>query len=89
MDGFRYLPQRASGKNPDGLPIGFTKGEAEGNEVYEEISDEWVGLTCAACHTGQIEFNGRKMLIDGAPTMADFEGFMQALVGGDAGDTPG
>ena len=80
MDGFRYLPQRASGKNPDGLPIGFTKGEAEGNEVYEEISDEWVGLTCAACHTGQIEFNGQKMLIDGAPTMADFEGFMQALV---------
>ena len=80
MDGFRYLPQQASGKNPDGLPIGFTKGEAEGNEVYEEISDEWVGLTCAACHTGQIEFNGQKMLIDGAPTMADFEGFMQALV---------
>ncbi len=81
MDGFRYLPQRRTARNPDELPIGFTKGSGRGNDAYAEIADEWLGMTCAACHTGQIEFNGRKMLIDGAPTMADFEGFMQALVG--------
>ncbi len=80
MNGFRYLPQRATAMNPDALPIGFSKDNAKGNEAYAEISDKWLGLTCAACHTGQVEFGSHKMLIDGAPTMADFEGFMIALV---------
>ncbi len=31
MDGFRYLPQRPTAMNPDGLPIGFTKDSARGN----------------------------------------------------------
>lgn len=81
MDGLRYLPQRATTMNPDALPIGFTKDSAKGNDDYAETSDQWLGITCAACHTGQVEFNGRKMLIDGAPTMADLEGFMGALAG--------
>lgn len=88
MDAFRYLPQRPTTPiepnipgNPDGLPIGFTLDKANGNEEYKAISDEWLGLTCAACHTGQIEFGGHKMLIDGAPTMGDFEGMMHALAG--------
>ena len=80
MDGFRYLPQRPTAANPDALPIGFTRDDARGHEGYEEMSDHWLGLTCAACHTGQIEYRGHKMLIDGAPTMADFEGFQVALV---------
>ena len=80
LDGFRYLPQRPTPMNPDGLPIGFTRDSARGNDDYEYISDSWLGMTCAACHTGQVEFGGHKVLIDGAPTMADFEGFLNALV---------
>ena len=80
MDAFRYLPQAATAMNPDALPIGFTRDSAAGNENYEAISEDWLGLTCAACHTGQVEFEGAKILIDGAPTMADFEGFMTSLV---------
>ena len=80
MDGFRYLPQRPTAMNPDALPIGFTRDGARGNDAYEDIADEWLGMTCAACHTGQVEFGSSKMLVDGAPTMADFEGFMRALV---------
>ncbi len=80
MDGFRYLPQRPTAMNPDGLPIGFTKDGAQGNTANARVSETWLGMTCAACHTGQVEFQGRKMLIDGAPTMADFESFMRALV---------
>ena len=80
MDALRYLPQQPTSMNRDGLPIGFTLDSADGNEDYKAISDEWLGLTCAACHTGQIEFEDDKMLIDGAPTMGDFEGLMLALV---------
>ncbi len=80
MDGLRYLPQQPTPANPDGLPIGFTRDTARGNEDYAEISPQWLGLTCAACHTGQVEFSGQKLLIDGAPAMADFEGFTHALV---------
>ncbi len=79
LDGFRYLPQQKTALNPDGLPIGFAKDAAKNNLAYEKISQDWLGLTCAACHTGQIEFEGHKMLIDGAPTMADIESFLRTL----------
>jgi cytochrome c5 len=74
MDRYRYLPQSQTTLNPDSLPIGFTMGSAKNNRAYKDISGEWLGMTCAACHTGQVEFGGAKYLIDGAPSMADFEG---------------
>lgn len=96
MDRLRYIPQSPTERNPDGLPIGFTKDlvwysknsrllerleyEDHGNPVYQEISNEWLGLTCAACHTNQIEHKGKKIVVDGAPAMADFEGLMKGLV---------
>ena len=87
MDGYRYLPQmkvpETAAYNPDGLPIGFTRGEGKLNS-YREVSEFWLGLNCAACHTGQVEYmkNGTtyRYLIDGAPAMADFEGMMLGLV---------
>jgi hypothetical protein len=79
MDSFRYLPQKKTTLNPDGLPIGFTKDAAKNNPAYQRISQDWLGLSCAACHTGQVEFQGHKMLVDGAPTMADIESFMHTL----------
>ncbi len=80
MDRYRYLPQNPTALNPDGLPIGFTKGNAKANKAYGKISQDWLGLTCAACHTGQVEFGGAKYLIDGAPTMGDFETLFRDLV---------
>ncbi len=81
MDRLGYLPQKPTKDwNPDGLPIGFTKGNAKGNKFYGGISKEWLGMTCAACHTGQIEFNGSKILIEGAPTTGDFEKMLLELV---------
>lgn len=79
MDALRYLPQQPTPMNPDGFPIGFTWGNAIGDEDFQTIADEWLGLTCSACHTGQVEFGEHKILIDGAPAMADFEAFMRAL----------
>lgn len=71
MDGFRYLPQHPTEMNPDGLPVGFVKDEYKGRN--------YVGFTCAACHTGQVNYQGAALRIDGGPAMADMVGFLEAL----------
>ena len=71
IERFRYLPRKPSSSNPDGLPVGWTKGA-------DAAGKEWLGLTCAACHTTQIEYTSPEtkqtvaIRIDGAPTLADF-----------------
>jgi hypothetical protein len=65
---YGYLPRTPGSGNPDGLPVGFAK------------NDTFVGLTCAACHTGILTVKDTAFLIDGAPTMSDANGFMKALV---------
>jgi hypothetical protein len=40
----------------------------------------WLGLTCAACHTGQLEYRGRTVRIDGGPSLSDFTTFSERLV---------
>lgn len=64
---FGFLP---SSNSSTGLPVGFAKDENGGT---------WVGLTCAACHTSQIEKNAVTLQIDGAPTNADLLSFLVAL----------
>lgn len=63
MDGYRYLTQHSSWDNPKGLPVGFVKDTFEGKD--------YVGLTCAACHTNQLNYNGYGIRVDGAPTLAN------------------
>ena len=72
---YRYLPQAASNLNPDGLPIGFVK------HVDATSGMQWIGLTCAACHTSQINYQGTGFLIDGAGTLADFNQWLTDLAG--------
>jgi hypothetical protein len=76
---FGFIPSPPSPLNPDGLPVGFAKDEFgldEGTEQTEAV----VGLTCAACHTGQIESGRRAIRIDGGPSMAD-TGAFQGQIG--------
>jgi mono/diheme cytochrome c family protein len=69
MRALGYLTRTADSQaNPDGLPIGFVKDGAH------------LGLTCAACHTAQINYQGRAWLIDGAPTLGDIEKLHRRLV---------
>lgn len=68
-----YIPRTPDGMNPDGLPIGFIKDAS-----YEDETPG-LGLTCAACHTSQINHNGTAFLIDGGPAMGDFEKLVTAL----------
>jgi len=62
--------------NPDGLPIGLTK-----TVVTEgQFKGETVGLTCAACHVGQLNYQGKRVRIDaGVNNTFDFLAYMQAF----------
>lgn len=71
---YGYLTNVASSYyNPDGLPVGMTRHEDDSGEA-------WVGFTCAACHTGQIDYKGTQMRIDGAPVLADHTAFHDDLI---------
>lgn len=71
MSKYRYLIQRESWDNPDGLPVGIVK------DTYQD--KEYVGFTCAACHTGQVNYQGTGIRIDGGPALADMDGMLRAL----------
>lgn len=68
MNKYRFLIQNPSYDNPEGLPVGFVE------DSYQDKS--YIGFTCAACHTAQINFKGTGIRIDGAPALADLEGFL-------------
>lgn len=65
--------------NPDGLPVGFSKLPASQDPVTGEMQPDQIGFTCAACHTGQIEYRGTSLRIDGAPAITDLGKFRNAL----------
>lgn len=66
IEALQYLPTNtASILNPDNLPVGFVKNIDAQNKA-------WMGVTCAACHTGEIHFNNARIRIDGGPAMGDF-----------------
>jgi hypothetical protein len=69
---FRYLPQMPDSKNPDGLPVGFVSDTSN--------NGNWLGLTCAACHTNEIHYKGTAYRIDGAPTQGDVRALVSAMI---------
>ncbi len=68
---YRYIPLKATSSNPDALPLGFVKDTYRGKE--------YMGFTCAACHTTQINYKGVGMRIDGGPAMSDMYNFMTVM----------
>ncbi|MBL9043327.1 MAG: hypothetical protein JNM83_17070 [Myxococcales bacterium] len=64
---FRFLLQHKTPNNPDALPVGFARHKDQ------------VGLTCAACHTTQINYRGTALRIDGGPALIDMSGFLHAV----------
>jgi hypothetical protein len=68
---FGYLPNPKSSWNPDGLPVGFVRDPG--------LAGAHLGMTCAACHTNQIDYGGRSYQVDGAPTDADLFGFLAEI----------
>jgi hypothetical protein len=68
-----FLVDERSDANPDGLPVGFARD-------VDLVKGDSVGLTCAACHTGQIEHHGTKVRIDGGQSMGDLEQLQNGIL---------
>ena len=74
---YGYLPNDPSPvSNPDGLPVGFV--------IDGTAASGHLGMTCAACHTGQLEYRQdgviRALRLDGAPANVDFQEFLTDLL---------
>jgi mono/diheme cytochrome c family protein len=65
-DAFGFLREQAHTKNPDNFPIGVAKSVVKDGP----FKGEYIGLTCAACHTNQINYEGINIRIDGGNTTA-------------------
>jgi len=92
---FGFLPsERDQRQNPDQLPVGFAVNDSfqepfakqpyvppkEGEPYpYAKPPYRVVGLTCAACHTTQVNYNGTGIRIEGGPGMVDLGTFKDAL----------
>lgn len=64
--------------NTDGLPVGF----AMDNDPDNPVAKTWMGFTCAACHSNQIDTPTASLRIDGAPTLADTFTFFNQVANG-------
>jgi mono/diheme cytochrome c family protein len=85
LDRFGFIPP--SGRaTAEALPVGF----ARGGPMPQQNGDPWlnpvtgkpftgVGLTCAACHTGRLTYQGTEILVDGAPALTNLDKFRTAL----------
>jgi hypothetical protein len=71
-----FLPDPPGPTNPDGLPVGFSRVSVDmPAKPYSCWKGEWVGLTCAACHTGQLTYHGQQIRIEGGSAHHDVELF--------------
>jgi mono/diheme cytochrome c family protein len=73
MSALGFLTQAPTANNPDGFPVGVTR-DTDGKGRM------WAGLGCAACHTGEVDYRGTHMRIDGGQALIDFNGFEAALI---------
>jgi hypothetical protein len=68
MSRLGFLP----GRRPSDMPLGFVVDSS----TEDGFGGPAVGMTCAACHTGELRLRGRAVRIDGGPALADYEAFM-------------
>ncbi len=74
LEDYGFLLSEKSERNPWNLPVGIA---AHTDELAFGIQMPVIGINCAACHTGEIQYqDGKKMhrlRIDGAPNLIDVE----------------
>jgi len=75
VDGLKRYGYLANEYATNNLPIGFV--------VDTRAQPNQLGMTCAACHTGQLEYKKQNVTyalrLDGAPAHADFQLFLTDL----------
>ncbi|MBB4198114.1 mono/diheme cytochrome c family protein [Rhodoblastus sphagnicola] len=66
--------------NDDALPVGFARLAGAKDPISGAAQPDGVGLTCAACHTGHVEYQGVTLRIDGAGAVIDLDKLQSILV---------
>ncbi len=66
-------------RNEGLLPVGFARLRGAKNPVTGETEPEQIGFTCAACHTGHLEYKDTSLRFDGGPAMTDLRKFESAV----------
>jgi len=72
LERYGLLPDPA---RDDGLPVGLT---VSSNPFTFGI--DFVGITCAACHVGELRHDGKAVRIDGAPNMFNMQLFYSQAI---------
>src|SRR6185437_10288880 len=82
LDRYGFIPD----EKPGALPIGFAHGGAAltpGGTAWTNpetgAAMTSVGLTCAACHTGRLTYNGTEIRVEGAPANTNLKEFQGSL----------
>ncbi|MGK9066493.1 di-heme-cytochrome C peroxidase [Stutzerimonas chloritidismutans] len=82
--GFLVDPaQRATALNPGNLPVGFARHEDD------ESGRAYLDVSCAACHTGELRYQGQAIRIDGGAAMHSLASTVPTLRGGSFGQALG
>ena len=64
--------------NPGNLPVGFSY-EKDFHDPLTGKNYPALGLTCAACHTGEMRYGKYDVVVEGAPAMIEVTQFQKAL----------
>jgi hypothetical protein len=87
LDRFGFIAGSTDSGQSD-LPIGFAHGQAvidptsgvtwQNPQTRQPMTT--IGLTCAACHTGRLDYGNTTILIDGGPALTDLGKFRKAII---------
>ncbi|WP_332820925.1 di-heme-cytochrome C peroxidase [Pseudomonas sp.] len=82
--GFLIDPeQQPTAHNPANLPVGFARHEDS------ETSTHYLDISCAACHTGELHYQGQAVRIDGGAALHSLASTVPTLRGGSFGQSLG
>jgi mono/diheme cytochrome c family protein len=76
MERFGFIPDATSTGNPHGLPVGLTTVHSR-DQSHTGL--EMVGFNCAACHVAELAYQGKRLRIDGAPSLVDLQSYQLEL----------
>lgn len=76
---YGLLPAAVSSYNPDGLPIGISKTTLA-TPIKGWPAGDYAGVTCAACHEGELAYKGKRIRIQGGNSRTiDLQGLARGL----------
>ena len=70
---YGLLPDPKSPGNPYGLPVGISVAPSKISGI------QMIGINCNACHTGQLQYQGHAMRMDGGPNLVLINNFLKDL----------